>query len=372
MATHLSESSVNSLLRFINHADNTGSYAEKVDLLKKSGILEGGNEYSSVVNKSTTINTKLKTVFFGANDVAQRVSVSVGRANDVAARLNLVADIVETAKKAYIAAGFGTDVDFAAEASRFLTSGEWMDGSYFSKALGIAVKELMSLNPDKASSYAQARNDVGSGKFPYLVRDAYAWLSDTAAAGYITTQITDAIAGMEAFGIDTQKIANDTSDKLTAFFVDGTYNFTYILFPTSVLQNGATGTGTSVISSNYDSYTKLLDKKAMINTFLTQPPQPSQIALQSFDITSTFMVMETYGSSLVGKFRIDGNKLQIKDYGFDATTGTFTNFQSVYLKTEIGYVVSNYNTDNGNLHSVWYYAIVPSPSSGTRPNLDQM
>jgi hypothetical protein len=220
MATHLSESSVNSLLRLINKADTSGSYTEKVDLLKKSGILVGGHEYAK-----------------GAKQI----------------------DLIKT---------------------------------HFT--------------------------------------------------------LTDALQ------------PNATSENLSNFFVDGTYNFTYILFPTPVLQNGATGTGTSVISSNYDSSTKLLDKKAMINTFLTQPNQPSQISLQSFDIKSSFMVMETYGSSLVGLFNISGNKLQILDYGFDSTTGTFTNFYTVYQKTQIGLVVSNYNLDADQLHSVWYYSIVPA------------
>ena len=349
MATHLSESSVNSLLRLINQADNTGSYNEKVNLLKKSGILEKDQQYSSVVNKAPIFFTNLRGINVEANGVA--------------ARLNFVADIVDTANKAYIAAGFGTDVDFADEAGRVLIFGDaadkWDSRAYVSNAWAIAVNWLVGEYPDQASPYGATWVDIQIGKIPHLLRNAYAWLGGLAIEQDIQQQIREAIRRITELGIDTQKIANDTSDKLTAFFVDGTYNFTYILFPTAVLQNGATGTGTSVISSNYDSYTKLLDKKAMINTFLTQPPQPSQIALQSFDISSTFMVMETYGSSLVGKFRIDGNKLQIKDYGFDATTGTFTNFHTIYLKTEIGYVVSNYNTDNGNLHSVWYYAIVP-------------
>ena len=228
MATHLSESSVNSLLRLINHADNTGSYTEKVNLLKKSGILVGGNEYAKAVPSA--------------------------------------------------------------------------EGNMFTET-GVGV-------------------------------------TDFSAGGIVL-------------------VPNATSEKLTNFFVDGTYNFTYILFPTAVLQNGATGTGTSVISSNYDSSTNLLDKKSMINTFLTQPPQPSQTALLSFDIKSTFMVMETYGSSLVGTFEMSATKLIIKDYGFDATTGTFTNFYTIYLKTQIGYVVSNYNLDNGQIHSAWFYAIVP-------------
>jgi hypothetical protein len=355
MATHLSESSVNSLLRFINQADTSASYNEKVDLLKKSGILEKDQQYSSVVNKS---RIEVEVPY-------NELSLGTG----VAESLTSLADIVEAAKKAYIAAGYGTTPDFADEATDLLTGGQGVDGadvSNFSSAWAITVRDLMELNTDQASSYSLAWNGVQAATTPLLFRNATE-LSLTGAQTDIKTKISATLDRIKKLGIDPTHIANYTSDKLTAFFVDGTYNFTYILFPTTLLPNGATGTGTSVISSNYDSYTKLLDKKAMINTFFTQPPQPSQTALQSFDITSTFMVMETYGSSLVGKFRIDGNKLQIKDYGFDATTGTFTNFQSVYQKTEIGYVVSNYNTDTDQLHSVWYYSIVPSPAMGALP-----
>jgi hypothetical protein len=345
MATHLSESSVNSLLRLINQADTSASHNEKVDLLKKSRILAGDKEYSSVVNKSRTVQVPY---------------TAVGPWNVVAHRLGSLVDIVleawASAADLYVSPG-----DFARETAMLLTIG---DANFSPNGLAwfkTARNNLSTRFPDQALSYAQAWKVVRTGIAPLLFGKAKAIEKDPATRPEIKDQIRDAFAMIDKLGIDTQKIANYTSDKLTAFFVDGTYKFTYILFPTTLLPNGATGTGTSVISSNYDSSTKLLDKKAMINTFLTQPPQPSQIALQSFDITSTFMVMETYGSSLLGTFKIDGNKLQIKDYGFDATTGTFTNFQSVYQKTEIGYVVSNYNTDTDQLHSVWYYSIVPVP-----------
>jgi hypothetical protein len=346
MATHLSESSVNSLLRFINQADTSGSYTEKVDLLKKSRILEKDQQYSSVVNKSR----------IGEVNVPY---TAVSPWDDVADWIGFLADLLEEAGNSATAVSVSHS-DFVREIVNLLIGGI----ATFSPAAGwldIAVNNLRTLFPYRVSFYSLAWNGVQAGNFTVVFRNAFELLRDPAAPTDTKTKIGHAFDRIKQLGIDPTHIANYTSDKLTAFFVDGTYNFTYILFPTTLLPNGATGTGTSVISSNYDSYTKLLDKKAMINTFLTQPPQPSQIALQSFDITSTFMVMETYGSSLLGTFIIDGNKLQIKDYGFDATTGTFTNFQSVYQKTEIGYVVSNYNTDTDQLHSVWYYSIVPSP-----------
>jgi hypothetical protein len=174
------------------------------------------------------------------------------------------------------------------------------------------------------------------------------------------------IYGLSKLGLDPSLIANDTSDKLTAFFVDGTYNFTYILFPTAVLQNGFAGTGTCVISSNYNVNTQLLDKKSLINSF--SDPQPQTI-LQSFDINSNSIVMDTYGSSLSGKFgfKEDGSALNTIDTGYDATYGTFTTFYRFYIKTQIGFLISNYNRDTDELHSVWFYSIVPKATDEPPP-----
>ncbi len=192
--------------------------------------------------------------------------------------------------------------------------------------------------------------------FSPLLRSLYILAQSTDPA--IAQKAQAVLTALRALGIDPSIIANDTSDKLTAFFVDGTYNFTYILFPTAVLQNGAAGSGTCVISSNYDVNTQLLDKKSLINSFLD--PQPQTI-LQSFDINSNSIVMDTYGSSLSGKFgfKEDGSALNTVETGYDATYGTFTTFYRFYIKTQIGFLISNYNKDTDELHSVWFYSIVP-------------
>jgi hypothetical protein len=221
MATHLSESSVNSLLRFINKADTSGSYNEKVDLLKKSGILVGGHEYAKVPKQTPAVPSV----------------------------------------------------------------------------------DLIVLIP------------------------------------------------------------NATSEKLSNFFVDGTYNFTYILFPTEFLQNGAIGTGKNVISSNYDSSTKLLDKKEIVTTFSDSTVSKPHIELQSFDIKSNYMIMNTLGTSLTGNFEMFENYLEMSYKGYDGTTGTFTNFFTIYQKTQIGFAVANYNSTTGQIHSVWYHSIVPATTT---------
>ena len=193
-------------------------------------------------------------------------------------------------------------------------------------------------------------NQIAQGTDPAIAQNAQAVLT-----------------ALRTLGIDPSLIANDTSDKLTAFFIDGTYNFTYILFPTAVLQNGFAGSGTCVISSNYDVNTQLLDKKSLINSFLD--PQPQTI-LQSFDINSNSIVMDTYGSSLSGKFgfKEDGSALNTVETGYDATYGTFTTFYRFYIKTQIGFLISNYNKDTDELHSVWFYSIVPKATLTSQPD----
>ena len=362
MATHLSESSVNSLLRLINHADTSGSYAEKVNLLKKSGILAFDNRYSNVVNKATVINTD---------------EISVLKAAGLAHKMSTLASLLTRTREKLEETVWALDTQlFSAAAKEYLITGRTgpltiesrpFNSGIFGEAIKSAQAEWVGEQPTKAPELDWLSEGIQAGKLPRYFGMAKAIEVDPDVRSEIKNQILDAFVMMEKLGIDTHEIANYTSDKLTAFLVDGTYKFTYILFPTTLLPNGATGTGTSVISSNYDLSTKLLDKKAMINTFLTQPGQPPLTVLVSFDIKSTYIVIETYGSSLLGKFRIDGNKLQIKDYGFDATNGTFTNFYTVYQKTQIGLIVSNINSDTDQLHSVFYYAIVPSADLDAAP-----
>ena len=268
-----------------------------------------------------------------------------------------------------------TPTDFAKAANRLLR-GQLIDDSFdwahlsgnttsieFQnlKRLADAIREgarLLAINRPRPNFQEFVEGITANGGTTLLRGLHLIALGDDQAIAQKAQGVLDAL---RRFGVDPGAIANDTSDKLTAFFVDGTYNFTYILFPSVVLQNGAAGSGTCVISSNYDVNTKLLDKKSLINNFLDPLPQT---ILQSFDIHSNSIVMDTYGTSLSGKFGIkeDGSALNTVETGYDATYGTFTKFHKFYIKTQIGFLISNYNKDTDELHSVWFYSIVPKPA----------
>ena len=267
--------------------------------------------------------------------------------------------IIQRARVAFLDIG-GSTAEFAKATLAAFNHGTKLSASDWSIIFGNQNNNVTTLGDFSAYQLVVNLLIDFLQKFPTgfspLLRSLYILVQSTDLA--IAQRAQAVLAGLRAVGLEPALIANDTSDKLTAFFVDGTYNFTYILFPTAVLQNGFAGSGTCVISSNYDVNTQLLDKKSLINSFLD--PQPQTI-LQSFDINSNSIVMDTYGSSVSGKFGIkeDGSALNTVETGYDATYGTFTTFYRFYIKTQIGFLISNYNKDTDELHSVWFYSIVP-------------
>lgn len=159
--------------------------------------------------------------------------------------------------------------------------------------------------------------------------------------------------------IDVDKVITQGATQLANFLIDGTYNFTFILFPTPSQPNGAVGTGTAAIDSEYDGYTHGLAQK-IINQNITAPF--SMNILQTLDISYNSILIDTYGTSNTGKYTIDGNILTIYSYGYSNGTiffGEFINDIVKIIKTDIGYIVQHnkINPDNsiGPLIDVVYY-----------------
>jgi hypothetical protein len=97
--------------------------------------------------------------------------------------------------------------------------------------------------------------------------------------------MNQAIATLGSFyelEIDVDKVITQGATQLANFLIDGTYNFTFILFPTPSQPNGAVGTGTTSIDSEYDGYTHGLAQK-IINQNITAPF--SMNILQTLDIS---------------------------------------------------------------------------------------
>ena len=163
----------------------------------------------------------------------------------------------------------------------------------------------------------------------------------------------------EGLGISVDKVITQGATQLANFLIDGTYNFTFILFPSPSQPNGAVGTGTAAIDSEYDGYTHGLAQK-IINQNITTPF--SMNILQTLDISYNSILIDTYGTSNTGKYTIEGNILTIYSYGYSNGTiffGEFINDIVKIIKTDIGYIVQHnkINPDNsiGPLIDVVYY-----------------
>ena len=347
MATHLSESSVNSLLRFINQADNTGSYTEKVNLLKKSGILVGGNEYRNVLNKETAV-----IVFDGNDDL-----ILANRALDTFNRITKVmwknAATPEGKKKLQenltaIANGQNYADIFGDSASQVVEHRNIV--SEFMKTAEQIDKELEG---NLGHTLLTAAAILSSG-----IALPIAWLrtakNDTAFAEETKTKIGVLLADVQDMSFDLEYIAYTTSNRLKTFFGDGLYNFTYITYPTKTLVNGISGTGICQIFSYYDEYTNLLVKKE-----LDQSTTPLfSLKLQSFDIMTKYITMATNGSSSVGNFRFISDTICIvMYYGYSSLFGKFYTCKTVIQKTPLGFAIKSSIVNSDHSTTLYYAAL---------------
>ena len=354
MATHLSESSVNSLLRLINHADASGSYAEKVNLLKKSGILVGGNEYSSVVNKE--LGYKL-----GANTARETVTDFGGEYDDsIRITLGGVLDIVNVVLGKTAATAGQEMVNEITDILKGIQKNTVLE--YHPREIA-ANRELISLVmwgataldaplSEKWYVYLAARIlNVGiSNELSCILRAA----DDHAVPYEEKAKIQKLLLEYTNVGFKPENIAYSTSNKLKTFFGDGLYNFTYITYPTKTLVNGISGTGICQIFSYYDIYTNQVVKKE-----LNQSTTPLfSLKLQSFDIMTKYITMATNGSSSVGNFRFISDTIcNVMYYGYSSLFGKFYTCKTVIQKTPLGFAIKSSIVNSDHSTTLYYVAL---------------
>ena len=161
---------------------------------------------------------------------------------------------------------------------------------------------------------------------------------------------------------DNDLIYKEQSEKLADFFPDGTYNYTQIMFPTSVYPNGDVGNGTCQITSQYDVNTKGLVQKLLNQNFQSSVNNTLPITiLQTLDISGNNRFIGSHGSSMSGTYIINDNTCRIIDYGFSASISKFTQFKVIIIKTGIGFMNTTYiRNDDGSetLRRVTYYTKV--------------
>jgi hypothetical protein len=168
------------------------------------------------------------------------------------------------------------------------------------------------------------------------------------------------ITGNGGDGYDS--IANETSEKLANFFLDGNYNYTLIMFPTVVFPNGDAGNGTCQITSQYEVNTGIMVQKLLNQNYQSSVNNILPItSLNSLDIYSNFNFISSLGSSATGKYIINDNTCTIIDYGYSGTIGGFTQFKTIIIKTGIGFISTTYilnPDDSETLRRVLYYTKV--------------
>jgi hypothetical protein len=170
------------------------------------------------------------------------------------------------------------------------------------------------------------------------------------------------ISGYANLGISLERVANETSEKLANFFLDGNYNYTLIMFPTVVFPNGDAGNGTCRITSQYEVNTQGLVQKLFYHNYQSSVNNILPItSLNTLDIYSNFNFINSLGSSTTGKYIINENTCRIINYGYSVASGGFTKFKYTFIKTGIGFISTTYvlNPDNSEtLRSVAYFTKV--------------
>ena len=351
MLIYLSEESLNSLFGVLNETSVSGSYDEKVNRLKRSGVLSDSQDFTC----HQTLN-KMGEAKIGNDVVAQAIN-----------RLGLLANILSLIKDTR------SDVIWAKTAPIFeslLIRGE-IDPNLIStleeyasqkEAAGL-IREL-SIKTDEQwtnAGYMLVAEQMLKGTVPLWARIAQSALRGTYEAD-LQRKAFSVIKRLEYLSISLERVANEQSEKLADFFPDGSYNYTFIMFPTVVYPNGDAGKGTCQITSQYDVNTQGLVQKLLNQNYQSYVNKElHRFLLRTLDIYGNNRSINSIGSSTNGTYIINDNTCTIIKYGYSATIGEFTKFKTIIIKTGIGFISTTYirnDDDSETLRKVTYYTKV--------------
>ena len=140
---------------------------------------------------------------------------------------------------------------------------------------------------------------------------------------------------------------SDSSPSIQQFFKDGDYTYIGAGIPTCIFPNGSTYDGKVKISSTFQCndisqsfLQKNIIKKTIPNINITK------IQVISFNINTKCINVNNVGSSLQGKYTINGNKLYV-DFDESFMSGLGINVKMIYSyeKTPAGFVQITYYLD---------------------------
>jgi hypothetical protein len=346
----MSEELLNSLFKVINEKSVSGSYDEKVNRLKRSGVLSDSQDFTchQTLNKVLTGNA-------GNNLVEQAIGRFVTLENILSAikhtrgeiAWGISASIFENVltNGARTRPFFDTEIGYQEHNGAVILLREYgtklteqREGGY----VEVVDRVLKGTGPELASIVIEASRDIPWRDLPeraLLIISRYSTL-----------------------GINLHRVATETSEKLANFFLDGIYNSTLIMFPTVVFPNGDAGNGTCRITSQYEVNTQGLVQKLFYHNYQSSVNNILPItSLNTLDIYSNFNFISSLGSSTTGKYIINENTCRIINYGYSVASGGFTKFKYTFIKTGIGFISTTYvlNPDNSEtLRSVAYFTKV--------------
>lgn len=346
MVIYLSEESVNSLFKVVNETNVSGSYDEKVNRLKISGVLSDSQDFTchQTLNKMPHAGNYQKAL--DSLDLSANICKAVQKITGIRSGKWL-----EIAKAFEYLFAFGI-----IDRELYITAEAYQSQKNAAILIAEYGRKLESQWPDQG--YLSVVEEILTGKAPV-------WATAVQAA--LKCERVDFLKKAEALmerykalGISLKQIANELSEKLANFFSDGTYNYTLIMFPTVVYPNGDVGNGTCQITSIYDG-TQGLVQKLVNQNYQSSINNKLRTLLKTLDISSNFSYIGSDGSSAFGKYFINDNICKIMNYGYSVSSGGFTKFKYIFIKTNIGFIKTTYVLhDNGTetLRTIVYFTKV--------------
>ena len=335
MTTYLSEESANALLTLVKEAKTSGSYDDKIHKLTKSGILPGGQTYSNRVAEPGDLALAEGVAGTDAED-----GWNGGTATFVGAQYNLtrvraaidqVKYFIAIVTKARATILPGPQALFVPTFQAVLT-GRVVDAGVYA-ALSAAAMALDGA--DTTRPYTGVLAQARARGLGWQLTTLMAYQVDPTADPVLQEKIKDLVLSFADSGIRVDDIIKQGPAYLSTI-PDGTYSFT--VNPANTTQPVIL-TGTAVITSQYDNYTKRLEQKLINNNIAGTP---SITALQTLDAYYNSRQVDTSGSSSTGKYTVTGNTATITSYGYSQAAGAFVHTETIIITfPAVFYVINN-------------------------------
>ena len=126
-------------------------------------------------------------------------------------------------------------------------------------------------------------------------------------------------------------------NNISTFFVDGVYSLTGKSIPSCIFPFGADYTGTTIISSVYVCNDVSLPLQQKSFTTESDKQGINRLTWQNFNVNCNYSLTNNFKSSVIGKYKINGNKLCVNCSGFIHPLGRNAIQKYIIVKTETGY-----------------------------------